>query len=129
MTLRAHSLSPRIGTMFFFIIIRKDKSRTEGNTYHNLLRNRSATLQDTHDQEINMLLLYQQRNTGDLIVCGQRNKQRNHDRETPSSTGWIYSNDRNSYNSLGPCARRPSKLSSWCSFLLLVSLSCSIFAL
>ena len=51
LTQRSHS--PDIGKMFFFIIIIREKTRVEGNTYHNLLRNRSATLPDTHDQESN----------------------------------------------------------------------------
>ena len=102
----------QIDTPSFSIFVFAHSPTREPNTTQdlNLLWNRLTTLQDTHDQENNTLLLYQQWSTGDSIVCGQRNKQRNNDGCDPEQRSLIYSNDRNSYNFLGPCVCCPSEL-------------------
>ena len=52
---------------------------------------------------------------------GRITKQQRNGGEAPSATARFYSNGRNSYSSLVPCARRSSKMSS-CSSSLLSSL-------
>ena len=61
---------------------------------------------------------------GDLSCARDtENKQQWMTGEAPSATARFYSNGRNSYSSLVPCARRPSKMASYSSFSCLDSCS------
>ena len=73
-----------------------------------LLWNRLATPQDTH--EATLLLRTTKRSSRESIVLGKEKQTTMNDGEAPSATARFYSNGRNSYSCLVPCARRPSKM-------------------
>ncbi len=84
-----------------------------------MLWNRLATPQDTHDQESNAPSAPLAKCTRFGCARDWEDKQQWLDGEAPSATARLYSNGRNSYSFLVPCARRPFKIASCSSFSLL----------
>ena len=89
---------------------RQKKCKKDRSEIPNVLWNRLATPQDTHDQESNAPSAPLAKCTRFGCARDWEDKQQWLAGEAPSATARFYSNGRNSYSCLVPCARRPSKM-------------------